>query len=67
MQKVKFCMEYQKYNRRWGAKFVHHLVKSTVATILKNKAAIKGADVVMDVKQKLKQSAAVEEMEKLLL
>ena len=42
------------------------MAKSTVATILKNKAAIKGADVVMDVKKEFKQSAAVEEMEKSL-
>ena len=41
--------------------------KSKVTNLLKNKAAIKGADVAIDVKKELKQSAAVEEMEKLLL
>ncbi|XP_050733143.1 tigger transposable element-derived protein 1-like [Eriocheir sinensis] len=43
------------------------MVKSTAATILKNKEAIKGADVAMGVKKQLKRPAAVEEMEKLLM
>ena len=40
----------------------YYVAKSSVATILKNKAAIKGADVAMDVKKEFKQSVAEEEM-----
>lgn len=66
MQKLKFLMDYQKYSRGWGGKFVHHwlvkvmVIKSTVATILKNKEAIKGANVAMGMKKQLKWLAAIE-------
>ena len=42
------------------------MTKSAVATILKNKDAIKGANEVMGVKKQLKQPAAVKKAEKLL-
>ena len=38
------------------------MAKSTVATIMKNKVAIKGAHVETDVKNELQQSAAVKEL-----
>ena len=42
------------------------MVISTVATILKNKAAINAAEVAMDVKKQLKRSVTMDKIEKLL-
>ena len=66
-RKKEIIDKYEKGARITDLAAEYCMAKSTVATILKNKEAIKGADVAMGVKKQLKQPAAVEEMEKLLM
>lgn len=66
-RKKEIIDKYEKGARITDLAAEYCMAKSTVATILKNKEAIKGADVAMGVKKQLKRPAAVEEMEKLLM
>ncbi|XP_050726478.1 tigger transposable element-derived protein 1-like [Eriocheir sinensis] len=66
-RKKEIIDKYEKGARITDLAAEYRMARSTVATILKNKEAIKGADVAMGVKKQLKRPAAVEEMEKLLM
>ena len=65
-QKKDIIDKYEKGTRNTDLAAEYYLAKSTIATILKNEEAIKGADVVMDVIKQLKWPVAVEGMKKIV-